>query len=63
MGMYNTRIISYKYIDEDVEEVGAGWFVIPSQNVHEDTEESHEGPQLRHYFRCRTADIRCRTTG
>jgi len=23
-GTFNTRIISYKYIDEDVEEVGAG---------------------------------------
>ena len=47
--MYNTRTISYKYIDEDVEEVGLGWSVIPSQNVHEDTEESHEEPQLRRF--------------
>jgi len=45
--MYRTRIISYKYVDEDVENAGVGWFVIPSQNVHEDTEEIHEGPQLR----------------
>jgi hypothetical protein len=45
--MYSTRIISYKYVDEYVEEVGVGWYVIPSQNVHEDAEESHEEPQLR----------------
>jgi hypothetical protein len=45
--MYNTRTISCKYIDEDVEEVGVGWIVILSQNILEDTEEVYEEPQLR----------------
>jgi hypothetical protein len=34
--MYSTGIASYKYIDEDIEEIGVEWFVMLSHNVHED---------------------------
>jgi hypothetical protein len=45
--MYSTGIISYKYIDEDIEKVGVDWFVMSSHNIHEDTEEIHEDYPFR----------------